>query len=541
MIQEQALDILKMGHNIFLTGPAGSGKTFLLNKYIEFLKEKKVKVGITASTGIAATHMDGVTIHSWSGMGIKNQMSDGDLKKILKKGYLKERFKNTEVLIIDEISMINSLQFDLLNDICQAFKKNIKPFGGIQIICSGDLFQLPPISRGEEVNFVFDSEVWKNMDMKVCYLEEQHRQEQGRLYSLLNFIREKRIPEAKEILANNQEREVSFAVSPKLYTHNVDVDQINSLELSKIEGEESNYYMQHHGNKNIVEALKRGCLAPEKLTLKIGAKVMFVKNNFEEGYVNGTLGEVIGFSYDNEPIVKTVKGNQIKVRPAVWTIKEDDMIRGTINQLPLRLAWAVTVHKSQGMNLDSAEIDLSKSFIEGMGYVALSRLRSFAGLKLLGINELAFRVNEKVLELDKKLKENSRQVVAWLKEVAPVQKEKIQEQFLNSLSRFEKEEEIEDKSLPSYLETRLHALQKISIREIAELQGLKEETIISHFEKLVSLKDKIDLSYLKPEEERFNEIKLAFAQTGDVKLSPVKEILGDDYSFREIRITRLFI
>ncbi|MBU3942517.1 AAA family ATPase [Patescibacteria group bacterium] len=542
MIQEQALDILKMGHNIFLTGPAGSGKTFLLNKYIEYLEEKKVKVGVTASTGIAATHMGGVTIHSWSGMGIKNNMSETELKKILKKSYLKERFKNTEVLIIDEISMINSLQFDLLNRICQAFKKNIKPFGGIQIICSGDLFQLPPIGRGEEVEFVSESEAWKNMDIKICYLEEQHRQEQGRLYSLLNFIREKRIPEAQALLASSsQETEVSFAVSPKLYTHNIDVDQINDLELDKIEGEESTYYMQHHGNKNIVDSLIRGCLAPEKLTLKIGAKVMFVKNNFEGGYVNGTLGEVIGFTYDNDPIVKTVNGNQIKVRPTVWAVKEDDIVKATINQLPLRLAWAVTVHKSQGMNLDSAEIDLSRSFIEGMGYVALSRLRSFAGLKLLGINDLAFRVSEKVLELDKKLKETSQQVVEELKKISPFQKTEIQNQFLNSLSRLEEKEAEKEKPLPSYLETRLHALQKISIREIAELQGLKEETIISHFEKLISLKDKINLDYLKPKEERFNKVKIAFAQTNDTKLLPVKKILGDDYSFREIRIARLFI
>lgn len=538
MKQKEALEILKMGHNVFLTGPAGSGKTFLLNEYIKYLKDNRVKAGVTASTGIAATHMNGVTIHSWSGMGIKNDMTESDLKKILKKSYLRKRFRNTGVLIIDEISMINSLQFDLLNRICQAFKKSIKPFGGIQVICSGDLFQLPPISRGEEVKFVAEAEAWKGM--KVCYLEEQYRQQEGELFSLLNFIRNKEVAKAQELLMTNGYGDGgSFEVSPKLYTHNVDVDKINNTELVKIEGSETSYYMEDTGNQNIVDSLKRGCLAPEKLVLKIGAKVMFVKNNFDAGYVNGTLGKVVGFNHDNSPIVETVDRRNITVTPAMWVIAEEDVIKATISQLPLRLAWAITVHKSQGMNLDSAEVDLSKSFVEGMGYVALSRLRSFKGLKLLGINELAFKVNDKISEIDNKLKEMSEDVVKDLKKMSAAQKKKAQEQFLNSVPTVVMSEDEVEEVLPSYLETRLHALQKISIREIAELQGLKEETIISHFEKLVSLKDNVDIQYLKP--DRFDKIKLAFAKTGDLKLGPVKKILGDDYSYREIRLARLFI
>lgn len=540
MTQDEALDILKMGSNVYLTGPAGSGKTFLLNKYIDYLRENKKNVGITASTGIAATHMGGVTIHSWSGIGIKDNMTEGDLKKILKRSYLRKRFKNTEILIIDEISMINSSQFDLLDRVCQAFKKKARPFGGMQIICSGDFFQLPPIGRNREVKFVTGSGIWNHMDMKICYLEEQHRQEQKELFSLLNFIRDKKISEAHQLLIdNNHEREVSFAVSPKLYTHNVDVDQINSLELDKIEGEKTTYYMEHSGNKNIVESLKRGCLAPEELTLKIGAKVMFVKNNFDSGYVNGTLGEIVGFSYDNYPIVKITDGDSIKVKPTTWTIEEDDVTKARVSQIPLRLAWAITVHKSQGMNLDSAEIDLSKCFVEGMGYVALSRLRSFAGLKLLGINDLAFMVNEKVLKLDKKLREISKQVADDLKKMNPLQKIEAQKQFLNSLSRADGFKEKKKKSAPTYKMTRLYAFQKMPIKEIAKLQGLKEETIISHLEKLVSLKDDVDLNYLKP--KYLNQIKIAFAQTGDTKLSPVKDILGENFSYREIRLARLFL
>jgi len=168
---------IKLGYNVFLTGPAGSGKTFLLNRYIEYLKENKMGVGITASTGIAATHINGITIHSWSGMGIKNNLSREDIRKLVKRSYLRKRFKNTGVLIIDEISMLNDFQLDLVNQICQSFKNNQKPFGGMQIVCSGDFFQLPPIKKEGEAKFVTESKIWDNMKLKICYLEEQHRQE----------------------------------------------------------------------------------------------------------------------------------------------------------------------------------------------------------------------------------------------------------------------------------------------------------------------------------------------------------------------------
>jgi len=167
MTQNETLEILKTGHNVFLTGPAGSGKTFVLNKYIKYLKQKGTKFGITASTGIAATHIGGVTIHSWSGLGIKDKLYEKDLKKILRKSYVRKKFNGNKVLIIDEISMLNSFQFDSLNKICQMFKMNKKPFGGMQIVCSGDFFQLPPIRRNGDEKFVTESEVWNKMNLRV--------------------------------------------------------------------------------------------------------------------------------------------------------------------------------------------------------------------------------------------------------------------------------------------------------------------------------------------------------------------------------------
>ena len=144
MKQSAALDILKMGHNVFLTGPAGSGKTFLLNQYIAHLKSKKIGVAVTASTGIAATHMNGQTIHSWSGMGIKDELTEGDLNKLKRKFFYRKRFSKTHTLIVDEVSMLHAHQLDMVNKICKTFKDPFLPFGGLQVILVRRLFSASP-------------------------------------------------------------------------------------------------------------------------------------------------------------------------------------------------------------------------------------------------------------------------------------------------------------------------------------------------------------------------------------------------------------
>jgi hypothetical protein len=184
----------------------------------------------------------------------------------------------------------------------------------------------------------------------------------------------------------------------------------------------------------VVDALKRTCLAPEILELKKGAAVMFVKNNYDKGYVNGTLGKVVGFDRNNDPTVETVTHKKITVEPATWTISEDEKIIAQITQHPLRLAWAITVHKSQGMTLDAAEIDLSKSFVEGMGYVALSRVRSLTGLKLLGLNDMALRVNPQISAIDEGLRRTSDEIESNYKKLGIIRRWKKKYNFMYRLT-----------------------------------------------------------------------------------------------------------
>ncbi|HLD70524.1 MAG TPA: PIF1 family DEAD/DEAH box helicase [Negativicutes bacterium] len=443
MTQDEAIQLLKMGYNVFLTGAPGSGKTFLLNKYIEYLRKNGKRVAVTASTGIAATHMGGTTIHSWSGLGIREKISDSEIRGLLKKPYLRKNIKITEVLLIDEISMLKPGQFEAVDRICQYFRASFEPFGGMQVICSGDFFQLPPINRyDEELRFVVEARSWQNLDMKICYLQDQHRTQDVKLAELLNHIRSNNPYAGKEMLEAHQKsagRRASIASVTKLYTHNVDVDRINDAQLAKIEGKPMQYHMTSGGNTDLVASLKRSCLAPETLVLKKGAQVMFIKNNFDEGYVNGTQGQVVDFDEFGMPVVKTMAGQKITAGQADWTIDDIDYETGkartlaNINQLPLRLAWAITVHKSQGMNLDAAEIDLSKCFIEGMGYVALSRLKSLAGLKLNGINDKAFAVHEKALAIDEDFKKNSDEARALLASLSTKQRESMGATFIKNL------------------------------------------------------------------------------------------------------------
>lgn len=433
MNQSTALAILKLGRNVFLTGPAGSGKTYLLRQYLAYLKKHNIPTAVTASTGIAATHMNGVTIHSWSGMGVSDSMSKQELEKLLRKSYLRKIAK-TQVLILDEISMLHARQLDLVDTICRMFKQSRAPFGGMQVVFSGDFFQLPPISRTDApAEFSYTSAAWKELNPAICYLTEQHRQQNdGGLLRILNDVRSSAVcKETETLLATRSVKQpAEHSAVTKLYTHNIDVDRINMAHLQRLPGRSATFDLEERGSKKLVETLKRGCLAPERLTVKRNALVMFVKNNFLAGYVNGTLGTIVDLPEHGWPVVKTRGGNVVVAEPETWSIEEFGRVKAEITQVPLRLAWAITIHKSQGMTLDAAEMDLGQCFDYGMGYVALSRVRELSGITLLGINEMAWQVHPEVLTFDQALQGQSRHVEQEISTVDSQMLQKAQKEFV---------------------------------------------------------------------------------------------------------------
>ncbi|MCE9643395.1 MAG: AAA family ATPase [Candidatus Andersenbacteria bacterium] len=411
MTQQEALVILKTGANVFLTGEPGAGKTHTINEYVSYLKKSGVDVAITASTGIAATHIGGMTIHSWSGIGIKSSLSKYDIDAIASREYIVKRMNRSRVLIIDEVSMLSAGMITMVDAVCKAVKNSEEPFGGLQIIFVGDFFQLPPVSRSAQASqFAYDSLAWQQANPIICYLAEQHRQDDAPFLELLSAIRSNTFDEfhVERLEARRVEAHAAPENIPKLFSHNADVDKVNADILASIPGQAKDFHMYAKGAKNVVESLKKGCLSPEVLSLKVGATVMFTKNNPKEHFVNGTLGVVKEFSKtDGHPVVVTKEGKKVDVESMDWSVEENGRVVASVTQLPLRLAWAITVHKSQGISLDSAVVDLRQVFEFGQGYVALSRVKRLSGLHLLGWNQRAFEVHPSVLEKDAEFRDSS--------------------------------------------------------------------------------------------------------------------------------------
>ncbi|MBC7459108.1 AAA family ATPase [Candidatus Saccharibacteria bacterium] len=407
MNQGLALEIMLSGQSVLLTGPAGSGKTFVLNQFIKLSKYEGKHVSVTATTGLAATHLGGTTIHSWSGMGIQDSVGQGFAEHIAKGR--REIIEKTDVLIIDEISMLHDFRLDMVDEICRLVRKVDEPFGGIQLILSGDFFQLPPINRGDSRagGFVVNAEVWRELDPVICYLQEQHRQDDEELLEILNAIRagDVRRGHAETLLARTEVFPDDLEQLTELHTVNIDVDTLNDAKLQTIEEDEVVYGQTTTGSANYIETLQRSVLAPASLKVKKGALVMAVKNSPERKYANGSIGTIIDFEpYTDYPIVAFKNGKEVSMVPDTWELRDGDKKRASITQIPLRLAWAITIHKSQGMTLDAARIDLRKAFVEGMGYVALSRVKNLNNLYLTGINQMALKVSEDAQTIDEVLR-----------------------------------------------------------------------------------------------------------------------------------------
>ncbi|HMT01064.1 MAG TPA: AAA family ATPase [Candidatus Absconditabacterales bacterium] len=567
MDQKTALNVLKSGKNVFLTGQAGSGKTFVLNQYIQHLRACGVKVAITASTGIAATHIGGTTIHSRSGIGIKEFLTDYDIEMMLQKEYLYKNIEPVSVLIIDEISMLSAQSLDMIDRVIQAIKNNNLAFGGLQVIFCGDFFQLPPVSKNgssDTKRFAFAAKARKDLELSFCYLDTQHRQKDQDFSQILNQLRTG-TPSEETIkkLQSRVNKASTKKSSVKLYTHNVDVDRINFDELMALEDEETIFDMQGSGEKKFLDSLKKSAIAQETLRLKIGAKVIFIKNNPVKGYRNGTTGIVVGFDkLDGFPRVQINDETTIKVEPEMRMIEDDEEILASIKQVPLKLARAITIHKSQGMTLDSAEIDLSKSFESGQSYVALSRIKSLDGLTLLGLNPAGLSAHPLVVRADNYFQQQSQVLQQFFSDLSDQEMLGRHEDFVSKNGgKFapNASKTSTKKSIKSGKKSKANTLfqtaelvsQGKTLSEIITIRGIAQTTILDHLSKIKILYPHISLKKFKPASSQLTLIKKViksaeknsknFNEFGHLKLKPLYDLLGGKISYEEIKLALLFL
>jgi len=410
--QKKAFNHYINGENVFITGPGGTGKSYFIKKVYENAKSRGLNVSVTAMTGCAALLLDcnAKTIHSWGSIGLGTDPIEIIIKRIVK--YRKrESWINTDLLIIDEVSMLSCELFELLYKIAQEFRHNKKPFGNMQIIFSGDFHQLPPVSKDSK--FCFESPIWNECFKNQIILIENFRQKGDNIYQkILNEIREGNISqESKDILRKCLNKNKNEQISPTLlYPVKRLAEQVNLFENISLEGEEKVYKMKYieTPSKKIEEELikqKKNLIVDEEIRLKIGSQVMCAINlDQEQGIINGSQGKVIGFNEQNEPIIKFFYKNIIRsISVHKWF--NDIYESNGISQIPLILSWAITIHKSQGITLEYANINIGSNIFEcGQSYVALSRVKSLEGLFIQGLDFSKIKSNPKVIKFYDSLK-----------------------------------------------------------------------------------------------------------------------------------------
>jgi ATP-dependent exoDNAse (exonuclease V) alpha subunit len=419
---EKVKRFLELGHNIFLTGAAGTGKSYNLRKIIEWADEKNMNVARTAMTGMASLQLEcGETLHKCMGLMTCTRLKDFD--RVVNNYNFSDKtiheLKILDMIIIDEISMLRSDTLELCDAVLKHVNENDKPFGGIQVIFSGDFLQLPPIVKNEEKKLIpnpwaFQSDIWRELNLKIIYLTEIKRQDDYKFCTALNMVRAGCANTAlDEYFLNTKNTNFPEKIKPvRLMSTNKEVEKTNNSELLKLKTPIEKYEAKVTGkSEKLKNKIIKDCTAMQFLNLKVGAQVMILINDSNRRYVNGSMGKYLGITKTNvghgifQESVKAVavqlfdSGEEVVIPINMWKMekrKEDGKIEleACFTQFPIKLAWAITIHKSQGMSIDYLDVNLSKCFAEGMAYVALSRARNYEGLRVLNWSKRAIFCNK---------------------------------------------------------------------------------------------------------------------------------------------------
>lgn len=413
--QKLAYETVLSGKNVFITGKGGTGKGYVIKKFIN--DHRSSKIGVTGMTGVAASLIGGTTLHSFLGISLGTAPVSTLCKTIFKTQYLKDRWNALSILIVDEISMLSIELFEKLEHVARNLKGSDKPFGGIQLVFIGDFLQIPPIGS---IQFCFESKVWEECNFTTIYLTEIVRQSDRLFQNCLNMIRIGRITDEIKVVLDkckNKKFKNVDILPTLLYVKNRDIDEINNSKLFALKSKKYIKYEAHYFNIKKKDLEKYKKYTAESVTLCVGAQVMLLKNiDTEFGLVNGSRGVIIDFVDTGDghfPVVKfTNNHTQIigyeymnmaeKKGGNIFNSKDNDT-DPTIAYIPLRLAWAISVNKSQGSTLDCIQVSLRDTFDYAQVYVALSRVKNLESLSIIDINYKSILAHPKAVEFYKSI------------------------------------------------------------------------------------------------------------------------------------------
>tara|TARA_B110000977_G_scaffold201386_1_gene295749 strand:- start:8387 stop:9682 length:1296 start_codon:yes stop_codon:yes gene_type:complete len=401
--QKSVVDAIESGENLFMTGPGGVGKSYLI-KYILNHKPDRLRMFVTALTGAAAVCIDGKTLHNWSGFHINSQKQNPNAIIYDLSYRAKRRWLTTDLLVIDEVSMLSRELFEKLDAVGKLLRNNDKLWGGIQLVFSGDFFQLPPVCKNEKNYddiYCFKSPLWVK---KTIYLSNIVRQNDPLWVRVLNNIRIGNVND--EVMTTLESRifddpQYGEIEPTKLYSKIADVNRINQVNLHQCGNPISKFFanksIRPNNSKNvsILERWTNECSCEDTLELAVGAQVVLTFNmDADNMLINGSRGIVVKFDETTKnPWVKFAN-DTVEIHMHSWTQADKELnITMEICQYPLKLAWALTIHKCQGMSLDCALIDLKSIFEYGQAYVALSRVRTLDGLYIVALDKSKIKSN----------------------------------------------------------------------------------------------------------------------------------------------------